>query len=157
MICDVDTLAEKFPMVLKEKIKNRELIFPEETKYEYNPILTYRAISREKDDFTEVTRADFKSYFELGKAPKKKPRGVKIEKIAEWYGVSSFLRKEIVEQKMSFPNPHKKMAVGYVTCEGGPQYTNLKEYHVCWWLFENADVSGYKIVEERENGQGFMF
>ena len=141
-------LADKFPVVLKNKIKNKELFFPEGTQYIYEPILTYRAITREKNDFTEVNRGDFKSYFELGKKPKKMPRGVSIENIPEWYGVSSFLKKEIVELKMKFPNPHKKMISGYVNCVGGPQYTNAKECHVCWWLFENADVSGYKIMED---------
>lgn len=49
---------------------------------------------------------------------------------------------------MKFPNPHKKMAVGYVYKEGGPQETNHKAQHVCWWLFENADISNFKIEEE---------
>ena len=153
---NIDALIEKFPVVLREKIKKGELIFPEGTKYIYEPILTYRAIAREKDDFTDVSRDDFKSYFELGKEPKKKPRGIRLENVPEWYGVSSYLKKEIVEQKMNFPNPHKKMASGYVNCKGGPQYTNAKEYHVCWWLFEDADISGYKLVEDIEYGQGIV-
>jgi hypothetical protein len=44
---------------------------------------------------------------------------------------------------MKFPNPNKKMAIGYVYKEGGPQDT--KDQHVCWWLYEGADVSGFKI------------
>ena len=143
----IDKLVERFPEFLCEKIKSRKIILPESTEYNYEKIYTYRAIVREKDDFRDVDRGDFKSYFELGKNPKKLPRGVKkIEDSPDFYGVSTFLNKESVEQIMNFPNPNKKIAAGYVYCEGGPQYTNEKKQHVCWWLFEDADVSGYKLV-----------
>lgn len=142
----VDVLVEKFPEVLRKKIKNREIILPKGTKYNYKKIHTYRAIARKENDFTDVSRDDFKSYFELAKKLRKMPRGVKIENLPDYYGVSTFLNKESVEQIMNFPNPNKKIAEGYVYCEGGPQYTN--EQHVCWWLFECADVSGYKLVKE---------
>lgn len=142
----MDILVEKFPEVLCKKIKSREIILPEGTKYNYNKIYTYRAIARNEDDFTAVSRDDFKSYFELAKKPKKMPRGVKIENRPDYYGVSTFLNKESVEQIMKFPNPNKKIAAGYVYCEGGPQYTNEEKQHVCWWLFEDADISGYKLV-----------
>ena len=56
------------------------------------------------------------------------------------------MNKEIVEQKMKFPNPKKKMAAGYVYSAGGPQETN--DQHVCWWLYEDADVSGFKLIGE---------
>ena len=46
---------------------------------------------------------------------------------------------------MKFPNPKKKMAAGYVYSEGGPQHT--VDQHVCWWLYEGADVSGFKLME----------
>lgn len=46
---------------------------------------------------------------------------------------------------MKFPNPHKKIAKGYVYCEGGPQET--KDQHVCWWLYENVDLSGFELIE----------
>lgn len=48
---------------------------------------------------------------------------------------------------MKFPNPNKKMAVGYVHKESGPQKTTEKTQHVCWWLYEDADVSGFQIEE----------
>ena len=76
--------------------------------------------------------------------------GRNIENDPHYYGVSSFLKKEIVEQIMKFPNPKKKMAVGYVYCEGGPQDTN--DQHVCWWLYEGADVSGFELMGEK-NGE----
>lgn len=141
-------LYEKFPGVLREKLQNKDIDFPDGTLFEYEPILTYRAVERKKEDCSEISILDFKSYYELGKTPKQ-PRGKTIDfsKDPQLYGVSSFLKKEIVEQKMKFPNPKKKMAVGYVYCEGGPEHTKLEKQHVCWWLYEDADVSGFKIIE----------
>lgn len=135
----------KFPAVLRDKLLQNEIELPKTTQFEYEDLLTYRAVARNTDDNKEVTLEDFKSYFELGKRPKK-PRGLQgdITKDPHYYGVSSFLKKEIVEQKMKFPNPRKKMAVGYVYSAGGPQ--NTVDQHVCWWLYEGADVSGFKLI-----------
>lgn len=104
-------------------------------------------VTKKNQDFTD----NYRSYFELKKTPKT-PRGMgrNIENDPHYYGVSSFLKKEIVEQIMKFPNPKKKMAVGYVYCEGGPQDTN--DQHVCWWLYEGADVSGFELMGEK-NGE----
>lgn len=143
-------ICMKFPAVLRDKLLNNEIELPDTTKFEYEKILTYRAVERTSDDNREITLEDFKSYFELKKTPKM-PRGMcgDISKNPQYYGVSSFLKKEIVEQKMKFPNPRKKMAVGYVYSEGGPENTN--DQHVCWWLYEGADVSGFKLIEEKNN------
>ena len=143
-----EEMIMKFPAVLKDKLAKGEIVFPDEIEIEYEKIKVYRAVARAENDYSEVTRDDFKSYFELGKKPKN-PRGVdkNILKNPHYYGVSSFLKKEIVEQKMGFPNPKKKMAEGYVYSEGGPQHTQLETQHVCWWLYENTDVSGFKIIE----------
>jgi hypothetical protein len=139
-------LCLKFPAVLRDKLLNSEIELPNTTMINYNKIRTYRAVERKEDDHHAVDRDDFKSYFELSKNPKS-PRGVSdITKDPHYYGVSSFLCKEIVEQKMKFPNPKKKMAVGYVYQEGGPQET--KDQHVCWWLYDGADVSEYKLMED---------
>lgn len=141
-----EKLCNKFPAVLREKLLSGEIELPDTAMFEHEKIHTYRAVERDEKDFHEVTRDDFKSYYELKKTPKK-PRGRgNLEKDPSYYGVSSFLRKEIVEQKMKFPNPHKKMAEGYVYSEGGPQET--KDDHVCWWLYEAADVSGFKLMGE---------
>ena len=142
-----EELYLKFPAVLRNKLINREIEFPDNTQFEYENILTYRAVNREKDDNREITLDDFKSYFELQKKPKK-PRGVSkdITKDPHYYGVSSFLKKEIVEQKMHFLNPRKKMASGYVNSAGGPQHTNYDDQHVCWWLYESADVSSFTLI-----------
>lgn len=143
-------LCMKFPVVLRNKLLNKEIELPDTTQFEYEKLFTYRALERSEDDYREVTLEDFKSYFELRKFPKV-PRGVigDITKDPHYYGASSFLKREIVEQKMKFPNPKKKLAAGYVYSEGGPQ--NTKDQHVCWWLYERADVSGFKIIEEKSD------
>ncbi len=140
-------ICMKFPVVLRDKLLNGEIELPDSALIEYESVLTYRAVERKAEDHREITRDDFKSYFELGKKPKK-PRGMKgdITKDAHYFGVSSFIEKEIVEQIMKFPNPNKKMAEGYVYKEGGPQET--KDQHVCWWLYRDADVSRFKLRED---------
>ena len=139
-------LYMKFPCVLRDKLLNGELHFPPNTRFAYEKIFTYRAVERKKEDFSPITREDFRSYFELNKLPKS-PRGMKkdILKDPHYYGVSSFLDKKIVEQIMKFPNPNKKLAKGYVYMEGGTQDTT--DQHVCWWLYEDTDVSGFKLEE----------
>lgn len=151
-MCLDKELYMRFPAVLRDKLLNHELELPDTVKYNYDKLLAYRAVERKADDNREVTLNDFKSYFELGRKPKS-PRGVKrdITKDIHYYGVSCFLKKEIVEQKMKFPNPNKKMAEGYVYEEGGPQET--KDEHVCWWLYKDADVSGFKLMEGLHNEQ----
>lgn len=143
-----EELCLKFPAVLRNKLLQNEIEFPDTTQFEYEDLLTYRAVSRNTEDDSEVTLEDFKSYFELGKRPKK-PRGISedITKDPYYYGVSSFLKREIVEQKMKFPNPNKKLAVGCVYSAGGPQDT--VDQHVCWWLYDGADVSGFKLIKEK--------
>ena len=143
-------LYMRFPCVFRDKLVNNELKFPQNTRFVYDKILTYRAVERKKDDVSPITREDFRSYFELGKKPK--PRGVSKDILSDptYYGVSSFLNQRRVEQLMKFPNPNKKMASGYVYDEAGPEYT--KEDHVCWWLFEDADVSGFRLIEEKSDG-----
>ena len=102
-------LCVKFPVVLRDKLLKNEIEFPDTVEFEYNDLYTYRAVARNTGDNRKVTLEDFKSYFELGKMPKK-PRGMvgDISKDPCYYGVSSFLKREIVEQKMKFPNPKKR-------------------------------------------------
>lgn len=142
-------LCMKFPAVLRDKLLNKEIELPDTIEIDYENVLTYRAVEWKINDKSKITREDFKSYFELNKKPKT-PRGISKENISKnpyYYGVSSFLKKEIVEQKMKFPNPNKKMAVGYVYKEGGPQDIKEEQQHVCWWLYSDADVSGFKLME----------
>ncbi len=149
----IDEIAffHKFPVILKDKLKSGEIAFPEGTQFQYFPIKAYRGIKREADDYSKVGKEDFKSYAELGR---KKVRGQRIvENTPEYYGVSLFRKKEIVENLMKFPNPHKKMAMGYVFEEGGPQLTNEETEHVCWWLYLDADLDGFTIMTGGNNDE----
>ncbi len=138
-------IYSKFPAIFRDKLLSGEIQFPEDTMFEYKPVLVYRAVERTADDNTPVSRKDFMSYAELNKKP---PRGKSYDTSSpNYYGVSSFLRKEIVEQNMHFPNPNKKMAIGYIYQEGGPQQTKLEKQHVCWWLYDDVDLSGFELSE----------
>lgn len=147
---ETDKLLLKFPAAMRQKFVEKDITFPDETLFEYKPVLVYRAVERKENDFRNVTNDDFKSYFELGKTPKKSPRGKKVdwEVDPHYYGVSSYIDEKIVKQLMKFPNPNKKMAVGYVVQGGGPQETNLVTKHVCWWLYDTYEVTGFKLKEE---------
>ena len=118
---EIEELYENFPTILKEKLRNKEIEFPSNTKFDYEKI--------------------------YGKKPKKLVKGRSLKNDAHWYGVSTFTNKEIIEFNMKFPNPHKKMAAGYVHCEGGPQET--KDEHVCWWLYKDVDLSSFRIMEDK--------
>lgn len=151
MINELDDISLRFPAILKEKIASGEFRFPSGTEFCYTPIKAFRCVEREKDDNNIITRNDFKSYAELGR---KKTRGKIIDiHRPEYYGVSLFRKKEIVENIMKFPNPHKKMAVGYVVQEYGPQLTNYETEHVCWWLYENVDLKDFIIIAEGKDDE----
>lgn len=143
-----DDLCSKFPAFLRDKLLQNEIELPDGTMFEYENLPVYRAVKREAEDYREVTLNDFKSYFELGKKPSKKnvrAASKDYTKDPRYYGVSTLLEKKIVEQQMHFPNPKKKMAFGYVHSAGGPQLT--EDLHVCWWLYDGADVSSFKLVQ----------
>ena len=143
-------IYDKFPCVLRSKLKDNVFDFPKGTRFEYDKFLAYRAVERKKDDFAPVTVNDFKSYIELGKRP---PKGYVGDptKDPTFYSASLFLDKRIIEQLMHFPNPKLKMAKGYVNCEYGPEYT--KDKHVDWWLYENIEFEGFILVEGETNEQ----
>lgn len=136
-------LCDKFPCVLKDKLLNGEIRFPIGTRFKYEKILAYRAVKREEDDYSEVTREDFRSYFELKKSPKIRGLSSNLQQNPLYYGVSTSLDRRLLEQLMHFPTPKKKIAKGYVHSDGGPECTNDK--HVCWWLFEDADLSSFHL------------
>ncbi len=143
---ELEALYQKFPVILQQKLLRNEISLPHNTEFQYAPIKAYRAIERTENDYTAVSRNDFRSYFELKKNPKNM-RGVRqnLEKDPHYYGVSTYMSEEPIIQQMHFPNPKKKMAEGYVYMEGGPQQTRSHDGHICWWLFADADVSGFVI------------
>ena len=54
----------------------------------------------------------------------------------------------------SLNKPERKIARGTVHSDGGPICRREKDSHVCWWLFEDADVSSFHMVEGIEDEQG---
>ena len=97
---ELSELYLKFPAILKEKLKNGEVSFPKETQFKYMPITAYRAIERTEEDSTPINRNDFRSYAEM---KKKKTRGRRVDTSKlEYYGVSFFTKREIVENLLAF-------------------------------------------------------
>ena len=132
---------EKFPPLLRDKLKDGQIQFPENTQFEYMPILGYRMIMREDCNDIRVTREDFRSHAELGILV----RGVRPEDIPEYYGASVYKDKKKLANIFKLPKPGKILARGHVVQAGGPQSTNEKTKHVCWWVYEDVDVSDFKV------------
>ncbi len=55
-------ICMKFPAVLRQKLLDNEIEFPDSIQFEYEPLYTYRAVQRSEDDYREVSMEDFKSY-----------------------------------------------------------------------------------------------
>lgn len=136
---------DMFSAILREKIKNGEFEFPEDTEYTYTPIKGYRCYFRKEDDQTIPNREDFRSHAELGKIL----RGKGSSK-PEYYGTSLFTSLAELNNIQSLNKPEKKVAVGKIIQEGGPIRRNEKKGHICWWLYENADLSSFEEVKENE-------
>ena len=140
-----EELLLKFPAVLQSKLRSGDIVLPEEVEWQYESIHVYRCIfMNTKQQSDDITRDDFKSYAELGKKPK---RGQKFDTSApDYYGVSVFITEAALANRMHLPRNGVKVAEGDVYQEGGPRL--IKEEHICWWLFEDADVSGFDYVRE---------
>jgi hypothetical protein len=136
---------DKFPVILRDKLKVKDIRFPEGTLFDYESILAYRMIIRESNDTSCFSRKDMQSYAEQGKTR----IGVKqIDTTSPmYYGVSLFKTIDKVNQTFNLPKPDKKVAQGHIYKEGGPQYT--KDVHVCWWLYDDVDLSGFEIMEKK--------
>ena len=52
---EIEELYENFPTILKEKLRNKEIEFPSNTKFDYEKIYVYRAVSREITDFHVIS------------------------------------------------------------------------------------------------------
>lgn len=58
-------LCLKFPVVLREKLLNNEIELPETAMFDYERILSYRAVERKAEDNHKVTLEDFRSYYDI--------------------------------------------------------------------------------------------
>lgn len=139
----------KFPTFLKNKLEDKEVIFPENTKFEYKEITAYRAINRKPDDFTPLVLEDMRSFAEIdAKEIGKKVRGKKRHDTSspKYYGVSLFTSIDKVKQELKLPRPNKKVVVGKVYKEGGPELT--EDLHICWWLYRDVSFKNFSICED---------
>ncbi len=135
---------ENFPAVLKVRLKNGTLNFPNGTEFDYKPKEAYRGVIRKVgEENTPVNLNDMKSYYELGKLP----RGVSFDESAKYFAVSLFENVEMLKRNFDFSNPRKLVARGYVFKEGGPSL-NGENSHISWWLFEGVDLSDFEIMEK---------
>ena len=48
-------LCLKFPVVLRNKLLNKEIELPDTTQFKYEKLFTYRAVERNEGDYREVT------------------------------------------------------------------------------------------------------
>ena len=130
----------KFPSVIYEKLCKGEISFPPDTRFDYEPIQSFRGITREINDFSAVTKKDFLSYAEMNVHR----RGIDVND-PHYYGVSLFLNKESVENVLKFPRKNRKIAVGNVYPQAGPSEITEETGHICWWLYDNVEIEGFTI------------
>lgn len=129
-----------FPAVLKEKIRTGEFVFPNETEYKFDLIEAYRCYFRNNDNRT-IDREDFRSHAEKGI----RLRGTGNRK-PEYYGTSLFVSLDELENIESLNKPGKCIAKGLIYDKGGPICKSQKNTHICWWMYEKADVSSFKKI-----------
>lgn len=135
---------DKFPAILKSKIYSGEFTFPPATKYIYEPFKAYRCIVRTPGDASAVNRGDMRSYPELGR---RVPRGRSIDD-PDWYSTSLNTSLDKLKHDMCLPKPNRKIAVGTVHQDGGPQHMKEGNTHVSWWVFEELDLSDFVFLED---------
>lgn len=133
---------KKFPEILQRKIEEKSFRFPDETQFSYSKVPAFRLIDVTKNDTGLVSRNDFRSKAELNQLPKKKEDVNK----PEYYGVSLSVEYRYLKNNFKLPKPKYRVAEGMVYQEGGPCLRNSDNGHICWWLFEEADVSCFSIV-----------
>lgn len=143
----------KFPILLREKLENQEISFPEGTKFAYESIIGYRSIIRNDGDNTPFNRNDMRSYAEKGKKRVNGKRKEDLEKDPTYYGVSLYKSLDKLAQGYKLSKPTQKVAVGKIHMEGGPEYINKakSESHVCWWLYEDVSFESFKICEDKND------
>lgn len=139
-----EELLMKFPVIFRDKLRSGEIVLQDEVKFEYEPILAFRCITRKESDTTAVSRNDFQSNAELRRT-NFKGKIAHPEQLPEYYGVSFYQKREELDVRLGLPKKNRKVVKGYIQQEGGPQLQSSKSSHVCWWLYENADVSNFSL------------
>lgn len=135
----------KFPVIFREKLMNKEVKLQDKVEFEYKNIYAYRCIKRKKQDYSVVTKDDFKSNAELGRR-NIRGEGETLERKPEYYGVSLFQDKTELEMRLKLPKKDRKIAEGNIYQDGGPILRGHNS-HICWWLYEDTDISKFKIED----------
>lgn len=138
----------KFPVIFQEKLINKEIELQDNVEFDYDDIYAYRCVTRKKEDNSVVTRDDFKSNAEKGRRTIRGESG-DLEKIPEYYGVSLYEDKSELMLRLKLPQKNRKIVKGNIHKEGGP-IRKGNNTHICWWLYEDADVSGFEIEDCEE-------
>lgn len=135
----------KFPVIFREKLINKEVELQDSVEFNYDDIYAYRCVTRKKEDNSVATRDDFKSNAEKGRRNIRGESG-DLEKRPEYYGVSLFKNKSELVLRLRLPKKDRKIVKGNIYQEGGPILCG-HDTHVCWWLYEDADVSGFEVED----------
>lgn len=135
---------DKFPAILRDKLKNGEIKFPANTQFVYEPVIAFRGVDRSPEDFSSVTLNDMRSNAEL-KRTNVRGKTYDVDD-PHYYGVSFFSNVDLVKQALKFPRKNKKIVKGYIFQEGGPKHFIEETNHTCWWLYQGVDVSHFEFV-----------
>lgn len=142
----MDDNYDKFPAILRDKLRKGEIKFPVNVQFAYEPVIAFRGVDRSPEDFSPVTLNDMRSNAEL------KRTGIRGKtynvKDPHYYGVSFFSSVDLVKQALQFPRKNKKIVKGYIFQEGGPKHYIEETCHTCWWLYQDVDVSQFEFVGE---------
>ena len=69
-----------------------------------------------------------------------------LEKKPEYYGVSLYEDKSQLMLRLRLPQKDRKIVKGNVYSDGGPILKG-QNTHICWWIYENVDLSGFEILD----------
>ena len=147
LMIDEEELLSKFPAYIKSRIKQNIFSFPSDIQWVYTPIKAYRSVVRKSNDSHPICKSDMLSKFEMyGNSPKR-ARGFRWDESNPLlYGVSLFEDKNALKNVRNMQPPNT-IAVGMITQNGGPCERG-ESTHVCWWLYEDVDLSCFKIDKE---------
>ena len=138
-------ILNKFPVILRNKLLNKEIEFQDNVMFHYAPIKAYRFIKRKQNDNSGITENDFKSNAELKRKNIKGTNYEDVTKVPEYYGVSFYENTTMLQIRVNLPPQNRKIIEGYIYQEGGPILKG-NDTHICWWLYENADISNFTII-----------
>lgn len=131
----------RFPSVLKDAIQKRNLKFPDETLWQYEPQMAFRGIVRKPDDDLTLKKSDFLSYAELGR----RPRGGRDN--ISWYSCSCSKSRKELEAGLKLPRPNRRIIQGIINDNKGCIYITPNTGHIDWWIYDNVNPEeGFEVI-----------